>query len=180
MKILIITVAVSILYAAFLVFQVDNNLYLLKLEELKEISKECSAAAAQYYDLESFKEGEKVFNKEEGNKAIRHLMIENLNLDTALYPIDASYWSDQIAYYVFYFDDSKQMYAYYNEELQSVEAFSYGVVFTDPIEGYRKVITEPCVIVTIAAGKPNYRLSFLKHLEIQSARSSAYEYVDRR
>lgn len=179
MKILIITIAVSILYAAFLVFQVDNNLYLLKLEELKEISQDCSAAAAQYYDLESFKEGKKIFNRKEGNKAIRHLMIENLNLDTVLCPTDASYWSDQIAYYVFYFDDSKLMYSYYDEELQSVETFSYGLIFTDPIEDYKKVITEPCVIVTIAAGRPNYRLSFLKNLEIQSARSSAYEYVDR-
>ncbi len=176
MKTLIVGVAIAILYSAFLIFQMDNNLYLIKLEELKAVSNECSAAAL-YYDTCEYREGLKVFNREEGNKAIRHLICNNLKLDENFFPKVGSYWTDKVGYNVFYIDDSGFIYEYYNNGYIGRESFAYGSLYTDPIEGYQKVITEPTVIVTIVAGKPKYRLSLLGLQEICAARSSAYEYV---
>ncbi len=177
MKALIVGLAIAILYSIFLVFQMDNNLYLLKLEELKTVSNECSATAALFYDVNEFKEGRKIFNQEEGNKAIKYLISNNLKLNENMNP--TLYWSDRIEYYVYYFDDSGFMSAYHNELHIKTEPFSYGNIYTDSIEGYKKVITEPIVIVTISAGKPQYRLTFLDLKEIHGVRSSAYEYVER-
>ncbi len=179
MKTLIVGLAIAILYSAFLIFQMDNNLYLVKLEELKAVSNECSAAAALYYDAYEYREGLKVFNRKEGNKAIRHLILNNLKLDENFYPKVGSYWRDRIEYNVFYIDDSGFIYEYHNNGYLGREPFSYGRLYTDSVEGYQKVITEPTVIVTIVAGKPKYRLSLLGLQEICAARSSAYEYVKR-
>ena len=97
MKALIIGLAISALFSVFLVFQVDNNLYILKLEELKEIAADCSNSAGLYYDTYEYKNGRKILNKEEANKVIKYLIEKNLK---------NIYWKDTIDYYVFYFDDS--------------------------------------------------------------------------
>lgn len=177
MKALLVGLAITVLYSVFLVFQWDNNLYRLKLEELKTVANECSAAAALFYEVSDFKEGHKVFNREEGNEAIKYLLLNNLKLNENLHP--TVYWSDKIDYYVFYFDDSRFVHEYHNGEYIDSTLFLYGDIFTDPLQGYKKVIGEPIVIVTISAGRPPFRLSFLKLNKICGVRSSAYEYVDR-
>lgn len=179
MKPLIVGLAVTVLYATFLIFQVDNNLFLIQVEALKTVSEDCSTAATLLYDMEAFKLGKKVFNQQEGNKAIAYLLKKNLNLDENLNPRESSYWTDQIDYYTTYYDDSSFMYVYHKDELIEKKPFSYNDLYTDIILEYKKTITEPVVIVTIMAGKGKYRLSFIDETSIIATRSSAYEYVDR-
>ena len=179
MKVLIVGLAITVLYAGFLVFQADHNRFIIKQEELKALANECSGAAALYYEKTAYKDGYKVFDISEGNKAIGFLIRENLKLDEEFNPLEGAYWVDTIDYYVHYYDDSGLMSAYHRDSLTETGSFSYGDLYVDPVEDYMKVISEPTVIVTIIAGRPRYRVTFFEAFEITAARSSAYEYVSR-
>lgn len=175
MKILIVTMAILMIFSMFMVFQLDNNLYIRELENLKYVTDEASSTALQFYDEVQFSHGYKYFNKAEGNKAIYYLITENLNLNSDLTP--NKYWQDTIEYYVYYIDDSSTMTTYKDGLLQSQVPITFNYMFTEPLTGYKKLITEPTVIVTINAGRPKFRLPFITMSD--AVRTSAYEYLER-
>lgn len=178
MKPLIVGLAVIILYSMFIVYQQDNNMYIRQLENLKYVADEAAASGALFFDEVEYSEGRKVYKKSESNKAIEFMIKDLLKLDNSFKPLSNSYWSDTIEYDVYYFDDSKTMTQYKNNNLVKIEPFSsYGFMFEDPKAVYIKYIDEPTVIVTINAGKPNFRLSFINTTD--TYRSSGYEYLGR-
>lgn len=162
MKPLIVGLAIVILFTAFTIYQQDNNTYIRQLEYLKYIADECADSAALYYNTTEFGEGRKVFNQDEGIKAIEYMLKDYLNLYDDLTPKDNSYWVDPIEYNVYFFDYSNT---------------TFPTLFTEPITGYVKSITEPTVVVTINAGRPKFRLPFLSADD--AVRTSAYEYQER-
>lgn len=177
MKQLIISVAIIIIYSQFIIYQHDHNRYLRELLNLKYVADECSASASLYYDDENLRKGLKVYNIIESERSIKELLKKNLILDDSLKPINNNYWQDNIIYYSYYFDDSGMMKVYKNNVLQEQKVFTYNYLFTDPLTGYTKLITEPTVIVTINAGKSRYRLAYINNNR-NSIRSSGYEYLN--
>lgn len=176
MKQLIFGLAIIILWTGFSIFQIDNNRFLRYQEDLKYQANECSNTAALYYDTDQFGEGKKVFDRTRANNAIEEIIKLNMKLDNNLEPNTNSYWTEAIEYYVYYFDDSGITRTYKNKVLEKQAAFSYGSLFTEPLTGYKKLITEPTAIVTINAGKAYYRLSFIDTGDV--IRTSAYEYLE--
>lgn len=175
MKVFITAAAMIVLWTMFFIYQTDTNKYTRELEHLKHTADECAASAALYYNDEKYGEGIKVYNQAEGNKAILYLMKNNLNLNDDLSPKNP-FFSGTVSYYAYYFDDSGYMYSYKNGEYQGKTAIAFGYLFTEPSTGYKKLIAEPCVVVTINEGKANYKLSFLKISD--AIRTSAYEYKE--
>lgn len=159
MKPLIVGLALAILYTSFMIYQQDNNQFIRALEDLKYVADECSDSASLFYNTSQFGKGKKTFNQIEGKKAIKDILKKNLNLDDTLTPLPGGYWTETIEYDVYFFDDSNTTFPY---------------LFTDPKTSYSKTLTEPTVIVTVNAGKPRFRLSFLNPSD--AIRSSAYEY----
>lgn len=178
MKPLLAGLALVILYTMFLVFQADNNLYLLKVNEVKETADDCSEAASLYYDKNEYLTGNKYFNQSKGNEVIRYLIEKNLRLDNSLNPLENTYWQDTFHYYVAYIDDSGYVTSYHNTTLIEKKPFAFGTLYEDKIADYNKVISEPVIIVTIDAGEGRFRMKLLEHQHIQAIRSSAYEYID--
>ncbi|MCT4687481.1 hypothetical protein [Vallitalea sp.] len=162
MKPFIFTLAMLILFSIFLTYQTDNNTYNRQLEKLKQVADECSAAAGLFYDEDSYSAGLTIYNQEEGKKAIEYIIKKNLGLIDEHSPSDKSYWKDAIKYKVIFFDNSNTVFPY---------------SYTDDLNRFTKLISEPTIIVEINAGKPSFRLKFL---QLKNAvRSSAYEYLDR-
>jgi len=162
LKVLIVAISITILFTGFLIYQQDNNRYIRELENLKHAADECSASASLLYHPTEFSQGRKIFNQTEGIEAIKYMLKSYLNLDDILMPLDNTYWQDQITYDAYFLDTSNTTFPY---------------LFTDPLTGYVKTITEPTVIVTINAGTPHFRLSFLSPDD--AIRSSSYEYDGR-
>lgn len=162
MKPFLFTLAMLILFAIFLTYQTDNNIYIRQLEKLKCVADECSSAAGLLYDEEAYSRGITIYNQKDCEKMVKYLIEKNLYLDDALTPLKASYWEDKIEYKIFYFDNSNTTFPYY---------------YTDEKERFTKLISEPTVIVEINAGNPRFRLHFLQLKD--SIRSSAYEYLER-
>lgn len=158
----------------FFVYQVDSNLFLRFQEDLKFQADEASNTGSLFYNLTLFGEGVKVFDTATANTKIHDLIRLNMYLDSDLKPIANNYWTDSLTYYVYYFDHSNTIKTYRNGALQSQLPFTFNYMFTEPLTGYQKLITEPTVIVTIDAGKPKFRLSFLNPSNV--IRTSAYEY----
>ena len=162
MKPFLFTIAMVILYSIFLIYQTDNNSYIRQLENLKYVADECAGAASLYYDEELFSKGLIVYNQEEGKKAIEYILKTSLKTESDLTPLSNSYWQEQIEYEVYFLDNSNT---------------TFPVMFVDNRTSYNKLITEPTIIVTVDAGKPRFRLSFLKPERV--IRTSAYEYYER-
>lgn len=160
MKSFLIGLGIILLYIIFLPYEQDNNTYIRQLENLKYVADECSASASLYLD-NSIKNGDIIYNKTQGKMAIENTLKNNLKLDDNLYPMKGSYWNDTIKYDVYYIDDT----------------YTFPYEFKDKRTSYIKLITEPTVIVTIDAGRPTFRLKFLKPQN--AIRSSGYEYVGR-
>lgn len=162
MKTLLCTLAMIILFAAFMTYQADTDSFLLQQEELKHAADNCSAAASLYYTADAYGEGIKIFNKEEGNKAIAHLIQNGLR-------------EAPQNYYAYYFDGDGTMYTYEGESLMGKQTVEYPYLFQEPLTGYRQMIREPMVVVTIDYLTYDYRLPFLHDMEL--IRTSGYEYV---
>lgn len=140
MKFLLYFLGIFLIFAAFSVYHVDNDTYLLLQEQLKHTADDCSAAAMLYYDEGFFSEGCKVFNKTEGNHAVEYLIKNNL-------------WTQPEAYYTYYFDGNGKMAAYKGRQLLREEGgISYPYLFREGLTGYESLVTEPRVIVTIDMG----------------------------
>jgi hypothetical protein len=162
MKSLIVGLALSILFVSFTIYQQDHNSYIRALESLKYVADECSASASLYFDKSEYAEGRMVFNQSEGIKAIEYILKKGLKLDDSLNPLPNTYWTEQVDYKVYFYDDSNSTFPF---------------LFVDPDTSFTKTISEPTVIVTINAGKPRYRLSFITASD--AIRSSSYEYEGR-
>jgi len=162
MKQLIICFSLAILFLMFSIYQQDNNRFLKEYENLKHVADDAAAAGGLYFDSYQYSLGKMVFDKTEAEKAIKYIIKTNLHLDDTFKPLPNSYWTDTIKFYIYYFDDLNTTFPY---------------LFQDPQTMYTKLITEPTIVVTINAGKPRYRLSFLTVHD--AIRSASYEYYER-
>lgn len=178
MKQLIFGFGILILWTAFSIFQIDNNKYIRFQEDLKYQADECSSAAALHYNLTQYGNGKKIYDTVKGNNAIENILKLNMNLDNSLMPRSNTYLTETIEYYVYYFDDSGFRKVYKNGVLQEKALFSFNYLFVEPLTGYQKLISQPTVIVTVNAGKPKFRLTFIKPDDI--IRTSAYEYLGKK
>lgn len=147
------------------------------MEALKYHADECSNTGSLFYVKSDFSNGLKVFDTTAGNNAITEILKLNLKIDTNFMPQPNSYWTQKLEVTTYYIDDSGLMKTFKNNVLQSQVPFAYNTMFTEPLTGYTKLISEQTVIVTLSVGKPKFRLSFLALSDC--IRTSAYEYFDR-
>lgn len=141
---------------------------------IKRAANDAADAASLYYSMESFSAGIKVFDKEEGNKVIKKVIVDTLVLDNAFVP-DMPYLQDAVNYKTYYFDGTGEMTIYNMDTLISNSNVEYPYEFKEELTGYVTKIKEPGVIVTIDAGEFKYQLSFIKNRKV--IRTSGYEYV---
>lgn len=160
MKTFIATIALVFMFNLFSIFQIDTDTHRRQLERLKFIAEECADSAALFYDQAAFSNGKIIYNQGEGNKAIVYMLKSHLKLDDTFTPT-SGYWRDKIQFDVYYFDET---------------TVTFPHEFEDARTGYKRIIFEPTVIITIEAGRGRMRLPFL-NID-SSIRSSAYEYVN--
>jgi len=177
-KIFIITVAVVILYSFTVVFTQDYRQAQRNSYRLKYVCEELSAAGASFFDREEYSEGYTVFNTEEGIKAIKDQMTSLLSVDNSMTPVANSYWSKNMEYKVYFYDDLSICKVYTNGSLEREEAFTYGDSHRDDWTPYNMVISDPTVVVTINAGPGRFRLKFLDPLP-DIIRSASHEWEGR-
>jgi hypothetical protein len=176
-KIFIITVAVVILYSFTVVFTQDYRQAQRNSYRLKYVCEELSATGASFFDREEYSEGYTVFDTEEGIKAIKEQITSLLSVDSSMNPVANSYWSKNIEYKVYFYDDSGICKVYANGSLEREEAFTYGDLHKDDWTSYDMVISDPTVVVTINAGPGRFRLKFLDPLP-DIIRSASHEWEE--
>ena len=175
MKIFIITIAVVIVYSFTMVFTQDYRQAQRNSYRLKYVCEELSATGASFYDLEYYSEGYTIFNTEEGVKAIGDQLTNLLSVESSMTPVNNSYWSKNMQYKVYFYDDSGICKVYTNGIPEREEAFTYGDLHKDDWTPYNTVISEPTVVVTINAGPGRFRLKFLNPL-LDIIRSASHEW----
>ena len=178
MKIFIITVAVVILYSFTVVFAQDYRQAQRVSYRLKYVCEELSATGASFYDREEYSEGYTIFDTDESIKAIKDQLPNLLSVDSDLAPVVDSYWSKNMEYMVYFYDDSGICKVYTDGILTGEEAFTYGDFHTDDWTSYNTVISDPMVIVTINGGPGRFRLKILNPLP-DIIRSASHEWEDR-
>jgi len=176
-KIFIITVAVVILYSFTVVFTQDYRQAQRNSYRLKYVCEELSATGASFFDREEYSEGYTIFDTEEGIKAIREQLTSLLSVDSNMAPVGNSYWSKNIKYKVYFYDDSGICKVYKNGNLEREKAFTYGDMHKDDWTSYNTVIPDPIVVVTIDAGPGRFRLKFLDPL-LGIIRSASHEWEE--
>ena len=175
MKIFIITVAVVILYSFTIVFTQDYRQAQRNSYRLKYVCEELSCTGASFYDREKYSEGYTVFDTNEGTEAIKDQLPNLLSVDSSMTPASNSYWSKNIKYKVYFYDDSGICKVYTDGILTGEEAFTYGDFHKDDWTSYNTVISDPTVVVTINAGPGRFRLKILDPLP-DIIRSSSHEW----
>jgi len=169
--------AFTILLIFFNVFQIDQDTYIRSQEYIKVLADDAAAGAALFYDESAFSNGLNVYDTAKSEAVVKNLIQNNLKLADDLSPLEPSYWDSGAEYITYYFDDSKTMKTYENGVYISQSAFNYNTLFNEPLTDYKKLITEPTVIVTIAVTIPRNRSAWIDWPQI--VRSSAYENLDR-
>jgi len=177
-KIFIITVAVVILYSFTVVFTQDYRQAQRNSYRLKYVCEELSATGASFFDREEYSEGYTIFDTGEGIKAIGDQLTNLLSVDSSMTPAANSYWSKNIEYKVYFYDDSGICKVYTNGSPEREEAFTYGDLHRDDWTSYNIVISDPTVVVTINAGPGRFRLKFLDPLP-DITRSASHEWEER-
>ena len=175
MKTFILGFAICILLSISGAFGFDNDEYHLAQDRYKAVANDAADAAALFYDQEAFAEGIKVFNKTEGNKAVKDIIKSGLNLNDSLSGGIVKYAEGVHTYYTYYFDEDGKMTKYHEDTLISTTDVEYPYVFKESLTDYTSKITKPTVIVTISAGKFDFRLKTIDDPEL--IRTSGYEYV---
>lgn len=140
MKVFIVTVAVVILYSFIVVFAQDYRQAQRVSYRLKYACEELSSTGASFYDQEKFGEGYTVFNTEEGIKAIKDQLTNLLSIDSNLAPVSNSYWSKNMEYMVYFYDDSGICKVYTNGNFSGEVSFTYGDSHNDAWTPYNTVI----------------------------------------
>ncbi|MPN58757.1 hypothetical protein SDC9_206470 [bioreactor metagenome] len=116
-----------------------------------------------YYEEDSFGGGYKVFNKTAGNDAVEYLIGKNLS-------------DSPEEYFTYYFDGDGTVTVYKGrDKIAEDKGITYPYLFEEKLTGYKSMVTEPRVIVTINMGLFDYRLTFMKDQRL--IRTSGYEYV---
>lgn len=175
MKPLITGIAILIILLMILTFQIDNYEMRLEQDYLKYCCDEASASASLFYDEKEFKSsGEKIYIESEGLKAIERIIETWLKTDSLLNPKSESYYTENIKYTAYFFNDNGICNVYKNRVKKSTFCFTYPYLFTDELMIYNKTIGDACIIVTIDAGISKYHLKFLQGSNM--IRSSGYEY----
>jgi len=177
-KIFIITVAVIVLYSFTVSFTQDYRQAQRNSYRLKYVCEELSATGASFYDLEEYSDGYTIFNTGEGIRAIKEQITSLLSLDSSMTPVENSYWSKDIGYKVYFYDDSGTCKVYANGSLEREEAFTYGDIHKDDWTLYNTIISDPTVVVTINAGPGRFRLKFMVPLP-DVIRSASHEWEAR-
>jgi len=177
-KIFIITVAVVILYSFTVVFTQDYRQAQTNSYRLKYVCEELSCTGASFFDREDYSEGYTIFNTEEGLIAIKDQITNLLSVDGSLTPLDNSYWSKQLEYKVYFYDDSEICKIYSNGNFEREEAFAYNSTHEDDWTAYNTVISDPTVVVTINAGPARFRVKILDVIP-DIIRSSSHEWEGR-
>jgi len=177
-KIFIITVAVIILYSFTVTFTQDYRQAQRNSYRLKYVCEELSATGASFYDLEEYSDGYTIFNTGEGIRAIKEQISSLLLVDGSMDPVENSYWSKDIEYKVYFYDDSGIYKVYSNGSFEREESFTYGDMHEDDWTSYNTVISDPTVVVTINAGPGRFRLKFLDPLP-DIVRSASHEWEGR-
>ena len=178
MKIFIITVAVVILYSFTLSFTEDYRQAQRNNYRLRYVCEELSATGASFYDQEEFGEGNTIFNTDEGIKAIKDQITHLLSVDSNLVPVANSYWSENMEYKVYFYDDSGICKIYKNGYPEREEPFTYGSEHVDDWTSYNEVIGDPTVVVTINAGPSRFRIKIFDPIP-DMIRSSSHEWEAR-
>ena len=178
MKVFIVTVAVIILYSFIVVFSQDYRQAQRVSYRLKYACEELSCTGASFYDQEEYGEGYTIFNTDEGIKAIGEQITNLLSVDSSLAPVENSYWSKNMEYMVYFYDDSDICKVYKNGNFDREESFSYGQQHKDDWTNYNTVISDPIVVVTINAGPGRFRLKILDPIP-DTIRSSSHEWESR-
>lgn len=173
MKVFITSAAILILLSMFMIFQMDNNEYLISQDRYKAVANDTADAAALYYDKESFSNGIKIYDKISGNAVVLEILQSGLNLNDGLNGGISNYLLGIHKYYVYYFDGDGTLTEYNDGILLKSETITYPYTFEESLTGYEVQIVEPTVIVTIDAGKFNFRESFITDPEL--IRTSGYE-----
>lgn len=174
MKPLIAGISLIIIILIMLVFQADNYNYRLQSNFLKFCADEASNSASLFYDEDKFRSGQKIFNEEEGIKSIENVIKNYLKTDNTLSPLKESYWTDNISYTAYFFNDNLLCSVYENGIKTDSFNFTYPYLYDDIQLHYKKSVAKASVIVTINAGKVRYRLNFSS--KPICIRSSGYEY----
>jgi len=163
-KIFVIAVAVFILYSFTVVFTQDYRQAQRNSYRLKYVCEELSATGASFFDREEYSEGYTIFNTEEGINVIKDQLTNLLSVDSSMAPVANSYWSKNMQYKVYFYDDSGICKVYTNGSPDREEAFTYSDLHKDDWTPYNTVISEPTVVVTINAGPGRFRSKFLDPL----------------
>lgn len=145
MIVIIIGLAITILSTMGLVDHQDHNFHQIYKNQIKFIAEEAASAAAQFYDVEAYSNGYKIFNKAEGEKAAIYIIKNLMNLDNNFNPVGNNYWQDKINIEIQFWDDSN---------LDTLE--STPLIYSSG--NHHVIINQPTVIVKIDAGKPRYRI----------------------
>jgi len=174
-KIFIITVAVIILYSFTVVFTQDYRQAQRNSYRLKYVCEELSCTGASFFDREEYSEGYTIFDTEEGINTIGDQLTSLLSVESSMTPAANSYWSKNMQYKVYFYDDSGICRVYTNGSPEREEAFTYGDLHKDDWTSYNTVISDPTVVVTINAGPGRFRLKFLDPLP-DIIRSSSHEW----
>jgi hypothetical protein len=179
MKPLIITIAVVIIYSFTLVFTEDYRQAQRNEYRVKYACEELSASGSLFYDLEEFGEGNKIFNTEEGIKAIKGQIPNLLSVESNLKPSSNSYWSEPIEYKVYFYDDSGICKVYKNGRKEKEFSFRYGDRHKDDWISYDPYITDPMVVVTINTGPARFRGEIFEDEIPDIIRSASHEWEER-
>ena len=178
MKVFIVTLAVVILYTFTIVFNQDYRQAQRATIGVKYVCEELSATGSLFYDVEQFGDGLTVYNTEQSMVAIRDQITHLISFDSVRNPIPGSYWTDQMNYIVYFYDDLLERKIYINGDLSSSEDFTYPYSHLDLWTNYNYIVNDPVVIVTINAGIPKYRYPFLNEIP-DIVRSSSHVLDDR-
>ena len=140
--------------------------------------EELSATGASFFDRVEYSDGYTIFNTDEGINAIKDQLTNLLSVESSMTPAANSYWSKNMQYKVYFYDDLGICKVYTNGNPDREEAFTYGDFHKDDWTSYNTVISDPTVVVTINAGPGRFRLKFLDPLP-DIIRSSSHEWEER-
>ncbi len=177
MKALITGLAFIILMTFFNVFQIDQDAYIRAQSYVKFLADDTAAGASLFQINDTYSNGLKVYDVVQAEALVKDLITKNLRLSSDLSPKQTSHWKGPVSYTTYYFDDNKECQTYVNGVFSKRENFNYNTIFEEPLTKYKKLITEPTVIVTISVGSPANRSDWIDWPDI--IRSSAYEDLDR-
>lgn len=174
MKMYIVGFALLIIFTSFFSFQMTTDKFTEMQDVVKTAANDAADAAALLYDVDRYAGGEKVFNKEDGNKAILSIIKGNLKLEDGMM-FQNPVLREACHYTTYFVDGTGEVSKYQDGLFVSSQTITFPFEFIEGNTNYTKTITEATVIVTIDAGKFDYPLAIIKDPKL--IRTSGYEYI---